>query len=338
MPAQFPATALQSGLAEFYSTKPSSSATFSIIALRANPTGGFTSLKAYNETGPPIIATSGGGGGGGGGVPQGDITFGGFSIGKTTTSTGTKETVGGLFAAYTPTEWNLPFNGTQIDKCLVYDVTWGTGTPFPSAPDLLLDAGPSLTLTGLAGGSIALPATITPGANGPIYTMNLPAGSLVPGGTYTLRGTGGTQVEQFVASATLPGNFTANVNTINTIDRTKPLPVTWTGTGFNNVIISLTATAPSNASIHQVVLTCVVAANLGTYSIPAAALSTLPSITGALSGSASLSATTAPAISGQFSSQSTTDTTITPNLKSSGRVTYGGFEPYVSVIQSVLIP
>jgi hypothetical protein len=342
MPAQFPGTALQSGLAEFYSTKPSASATFSIIALRANPTGGFTSLKAYNETGPPIIATSGGGGGGGGGgVPQGDITFGGFSIGKTTTSTGTKEIVVGQFAAYTPTEWNLPFSGTQIDKCLVYDVTWATGTPPPSAPDLLLDAGASLTLTGpgLPGGSINLPAIINPGANGPVYTMNLSTGTLLAGQTYTLRGTGGTEVEQFVASATLPNNFTTNANTVNTIDRTKPLPVTWTGTGFDNVIISLTGTAPSNASIHQVVLTCVVTANLGTYSIPAAALSKLPSITGTVSGSASLSVTTAPAISGQFSSQSTTtDTTITPNLKSGGRVTYGGFEPYFSVIQGVLIP
>jgi hypothetical protein len=337
MPSQFCETKLQSGLAEFYSTKPSG-ANFSIIALRANPTGGFTSLNVYNETGPPIIATSGGGSGCGGGVPQGDITFGGFSIGKTTTSTGTKEVVVGQFAAYTPTEWNSPFNGTQIDKCLVYDTTWATGTPPPYAPDLLLDAGPSLTLTGLPGGSVALPATITPGANGPIYTMNLTTGTLVPGGTYTLRGTGGTEVEQFVASATLPSNFTANVNTINTIDRTKPLPVTWTGTGFDNVIISLNGTAPSNASIHQVVLTCVVAANLGTYSIPAEALSKLPSITGTVSGSASLSVTTAPSISGQFSSQSTTDTTITPNLKSGGRVTYGGFEPYFAVIQSVLIP
>jgi hypothetical protein len=340
MPSQFCETKLQSGLAEFYSTKPSG-ANFSIIALRANPTGGFTSLNVYNETGPPIITTSGGGGGCGGGVPQGDITFGGFSIGKTTTaSTGTKEIVGGQFAAYTPTEWNSPFNGTQIDKCLVYDVTWGTGTSPPYAPDLLLDAGTNLTLTGpgLPGGSINMPALINPGANGPVYSMHLSTGTLLAGQTYTLRGTGGTQVEQFVASATLPTNFTTNVNTVNTIDRTKPLPVTWTGSGFDNVIISLTGTAASNASIHQVVLTCVVAANLGTYSIPATALSKLPSITGTVSGSASLSVTTAPSISGQFSSQSTTDITITPNLKSGGRVTYGGFEPYFSVVQSVLIP
>jgi hypothetical protein len=336
MPTQFPATALQSGLAEFYST----GGTFSIIALRANPTGGFTSLKVYNETGPPVISTGGGGGGGGGGVPKDDITFAGFAIGKTTTNTGTTENVGGLFAAYTPTEWNLPFQGTTIDACLVYEVTWGNGTPYPSAPDLSLNAGDNLTLTGpgLPAGGTAVPAIFTPGANGPIYTLNLTSGTLVGGGTYTLKGTGGTQVETFSATATLPNNFTTNVNTINIIDRTKPLPVTWTGNGFDNVIISLNGTVLSNASTHQVVLTCVVAANLGTYSIPVAALSKLPSITGPLSGVSFLSVTTSPAITGTVSAQSNTSTTLTPNLVSGGRITYGGFQPYLTVTHSVTIP
>jgi hypothetical protein len=54
LPAQFPGTAGKSGLAEFYSMTPSG-ATLSIIALRANPTGGFTSLETYNESGLPII-------------------------------------------------------------------------------------------------------------------------------------------------------------------------------------------------------------------------------------------------------------------------------------------
>jgi hypothetical protein len=51
---QTPGTAKVSGLAEFYSMTPSG-ANFSIIALRANPTGGFTSLETYNESGSPII-------------------------------------------------------------------------------------------------------------------------------------------------------------------------------------------------------------------------------------------------------------------------------------------
>jgi hypothetical protein len=54
LPTQFTGTAGQRGLAEFYSMSPSG-ATFSIIALRANPTGGFTSLETYNESGSPII-------------------------------------------------------------------------------------------------------------------------------------------------------------------------------------------------------------------------------------------------------------------------------------------
>ena len=54
LPTQFPGTAHVSGLAEFYSNSPAG-ATFSIIALRANPTGGFTSLETYNESGTPII-------------------------------------------------------------------------------------------------------------------------------------------------------------------------------------------------------------------------------------------------------------------------------------------
>jgi hypothetical protein len=51
LPTQFPGTAGQSGLAEFSTT----SGSFSIIALRGNPTGGLTSLQVYYETGQPII-------------------------------------------------------------------------------------------------------------------------------------------------------------------------------------------------------------------------------------------------------------------------------------------
>lgn len=55
MPNQLPGTAGLSGLAEFYTN----SGSFAIIALRANPTGAFTSAPVYFETGPPIISTGG---------------------------------------------------------------------------------------------------------------------------------------------------------------------------------------------------------------------------------------------------------------------------------------
>lgn len=51
LPAQFPSIATSSGLLEFYSA----SGTFSIIAIRFNPTGGFTASPVYLETGGPVI-------------------------------------------------------------------------------------------------------------------------------------------------------------------------------------------------------------------------------------------------------------------------------------------
>jgi hypothetical protein len=55
LPQQFPAIAGQSGLAEFYST----SGSFSILALRFNPTVAFTAAPVYLETGSPIISSGG---------------------------------------------------------------------------------------------------------------------------------------------------------------------------------------------------------------------------------------------------------------------------------------
>ena len=58
-PQQFPATAGQSGLAEFYSP----SGVFSIIALRANPTGAFTAAPVYPQAGSPILVSGNANGG-----------------------------------------------------------------------------------------------------------------------------------------------------------------------------------------------------------------------------------------------------------------------------------
>jgi hypothetical protein len=67
MPQQFSATGGQSGLAEFYSA----SGTISVLALRFNPTGAFTTAPVYAQTGSPIIGTGGTGTPGGGGtLPQ----------------------------------------------------------------------------------------------------------------------------------------------------------------------------------------------------------------------------------------------------------------------------
>lgn len=51
LPQQFPSTLSQSGLLEFYT----STGSLSLIALRFNPSGGFTASPVYAETGAPIL-------------------------------------------------------------------------------------------------------------------------------------------------------------------------------------------------------------------------------------------------------------------------------------------
>ncbi len=338
MPSQFPTTSGKSGLAEFYTT----TGTLSIIALRANPTGAFTSEPVYPETGPTVISTSGGGGGG----TAGDIVFAAFSIGKITnssgfptTATGVTEIVGGQFGAYTPTEWNAPYAGTKYGSCTVYSATYATGAKFPASPDALLDAGAKLSLTGpgLPAAGASVPAVSTP--SGPIYSLQLPAGTLVSGGTYTLAGPGGTQVESFSVPATLPNTFmVTNWDTITVVDRTQPLTVNWTGTGFENVTILVTGTTLSATTIHVVAIACLADASLGTFSIPAPALANLPAVTnGSVTGIGALSLSTAGALTGALSPESSEDTTFTPNLVAGGKANYGVFGPFFTVSKSLPI-
>ncbi len=56
-PAEFAATAGQSGLAEFYTA----SGTIALLALNFNPAGSLSTAPAYPEAGPPIIGVVGGG-------------------------------------------------------------------------------------------------------------------------------------------------------------------------------------------------------------------------------------------------------------------------------------
>ncbi len=339
MSDQFSATTKKAGLAEFYA----STGTFAIIALQANtsPSGlfSFTTAPVYPQTTEaPVIATSAGGGGGGGGIPAGDVTFAGFTIGKITSAGLVIENVGGQFAAYTPSAWNGPYAATKFPPyCSVLSTTFSSGT-FPFAPSLFLDAGKSLSLSGpsLPINYSTLPAT-NPTNIGPEYLLQLSSNTLVDGGTYTLSGTGGTQVAAFSTSATLPSNFTTNVNTISAVSRSQPLTVTWGGSGFENVIIGVNATTLSMTSTSQVVVSCAVPASLETYSIPANALSLLPAVASGATGFGAVTLSTAPAIQGSVSADSAEGTTFTPNLVGGGKIKYGAFAPSYGVVQSVTI-
>jgi hypothetical protein len=325
MPQQFPDTAGKSGLAEFYV----SSGTISIIALRANPSGAITSAPVFFETGTPIISTGGGGGGTGDHIVAGGFTLAKVSVTLTgsTIPTRTSESIGGGFSSYTQAEWQVPFSAPTFGPCSVL-VTTDPPVIAPYLADGTLDAG-TITVSGPnLPSDTTIPKSIT--ATGPNYDFMAATGTtLADGGTYTISGSGGTQVGSFTASATLPENFVVtNWDAITAINRSNGLTVNWSGTGFNTVVIAVTGQTTN----ETVTLSCVLTGSLGTFSVPQGALAMLfPTQI------ATLTVTGTTAIPGTSAPLRTTVQSLVPNLVGGGQVNYGAFGGQVSVLKSLSI-
>jgi hypothetical protein len=333
MPNQFPETAGQAGLAEFYSN----SGNFTIIALRANPTGAFTALPVYTETGAPVISGAGGNAGGGNGG-AGDIVDAAFSIGiiNLTSAQGsqTMDIVGGAISQFTPANWNAPFSGTKYGPCVVYKTTYSSNAS-PNGAVADLDAGSSLGLSGAG----LVPGTLVPSFNspiGPVYSATFPAGTFQPGSTYDLSSKGGSRVKAFDVKATLPANFTIkNWAAINSLDRSKSLTLNWTGAQGDELLISASSLL-LGANIQGVFIGCAVAGSAGTLTIPADAMANLLQVpAGSTTATGSLGVQAVNGVNGNYSPVSNNSTSFLPNLIPSGKANYGAFAPYIGYQKSV---
>ena len=255
-------------------------------------------------------------------APVVGITY--FMSGGTTSIT---NSIGGVFNQYTAAEFLIPYSGPKFGPCRVLQEAYASGSKEPSYPDKLLNAG-SLQYTGPG---ISGTITGTTSAVGTNYFASV--GSLQLGGTYTLTGTGGTQVGAFPAvSATLPSSFTVtNLSSLTSINRAQPLTVTWTGTGFDQLLILLIADVSVSGTIHLNTVSCAVDASLGTYTIPAAALAYLPA------GSVQVEVEAVKSAGGEVSAESGTSTAFTPPLVAGGKTDFGSFAPYVGYIQTATI-
>ncbi|MGA1996317.1 MAG: hypothetical protein ABSH45_11125 [Bryobacteraceae bacterium] len=259
----------------------------------------------------------------------GTITMAGLTMGHSTYTSGSttiiSEVVGGVINSYTAAEFLLPYSGPKFGACTVLAETYPAGGKEPSAPDAQLDAG---TLH-ISGPGLSQNVGATTYATGPNYYSSLAGGTLQGGGAYTLTGAGGTQVGPFSATATMPTSFTTNLNSITTINRSQPLTVTWTGTGFDQVIIMVTGAILTTTTTDEVSVSCAVPASLGTYSIPAAALAYLPAVAAGAQNVGQLSLTASPNAGGTASAESSTSTSLTPPLVAGGQVDFGAFTPYI---------
>ena len=235
-----------------------------------------------------------------------NITFGAAAVAKVNAITAnvTQEVAATSIFNYSPAEWIRLNSGPLFGACRLYDRTYPAGGVDPATPDSFLNAGPNV---GLSGVNIPSTAVLSPIATilGPAYSTSLGAGTLA-GGNYTLTAPGGTEVGPFTVTTTFPTSFTTpTVSSISSIDRTKPLTISWTGTGFDTVSIIVSTAVTSSTSRHLSTLNCFAPAAPGTYTISAAALATLPAVpaSGTSFGSIAVEATnvtqfTAPLVKG----------------------------------------
>lgn len=250
-----------------------------------------------------------------------EISAGSFAIAKLTSSaTGTITTAAsGFIGRYTASAWLLPQIGPQFGFCTVYDRTFPVGGTDPASPEAELNAGSTLSLTGPS-----LPQgfglTATSISLGTFYQNTLTNGAPAAG-TYTLAGLGGTQVGPFTTSTAFPAAFNVTNNPpITTINRLQPLTINWTGTGADQVYVGITTNTRTGSSQRIVTLNCTIPGNLGTYTIPAAALAYLQPGPGTL------------AVEGQ-----STAGTFAPTLTSGGTLDYGLFVADLGTSGSVTV-
>jgi uncharacterized protein (TIGR03437 family) len=250
----------------------------------------------------------------------GTVTMAGLNIGQVEPGAGSQATVGGVINRYTVAEFLIPYSGPKVGACNILQETYPANGKEPSAPDATLDAG-VLTISGT--GLPSQPVSKIANPLGPVYNSQVP---VTDGGTYTLSGAGGTEVGPFKTSATFPASFSVtNFSSLSTVDRSQPLTVNWTGSGFNQVEIAINTTILTSTTTQAVIVTCPVPASLGTYTVPAAALAYLlasPTVAG-------LQVTAETTTGGTTSAESTTDPNTVIPLVSGGLVDFGGFGTYI---------
>jgi len=225
--------------------------------------------------------------------------------------------VGGVFNKYTAAEFLLPYSGPKVSGCSIVQETYPTGGKEPSAADAQLDAG----ILKFSGPEIpAETVGVIQGPTGPVYNTAVPPGSLQGGGTYTLTGAGGTQVGPFSATAVFPSSFTSNLASLTLVNHAQPLTITWSGLGFDLANILIIGDVLTSTTTQGTSVSCVVPANLGSFTVPAAALAYLPS-----TGTWQIEITAEPNAGGVSSAESATATALTPPLVAGGQVDFGAF-------------
>ena len=198
----------------------------------------------------------------------------------------TSDSGSGSFVRSTTANYNATPNPLLISNfgsCTVF--TFKGQAPSTAVPDsVLLDAGPSLAVTG-PGGAKTIPKSMG------LYSAEFVTNTVIPGvpstpmplyltkGNYTVTGPGGKDVGPFTASLSVPDPLIwTNSSTITTVNRAAGQLITWSsGDPNGNVyIIGFSVTGTTASSLSGAEFICVEKNSAGKFNIPSSVLLSLP--------------------------------------------------------------
>ena len=213
----------------------------------------------------------------------GDVVGGAFGLVHSDAYSGTaivqtQDFSSGGFYRWTAAQWAMGSGlRPRLGQCGIWDRVVTNGLD-PAGPARGLDAGARLPLSGpglLAGAAMA--EGMTP-ALGPYYLLQVANGTFAAGGSYSTLGNGGTDVGAFAAvMSRMPDRFTVtNLDAIGPVDRTKALPITWTGAGFDHVLIDISSVVSlGGGRSRSVTISCDAPGAPGAFTIPASLMGQL---------------------------------------------------------------
>ncbi len=187
----------------------------------------------------------------------------------------------GTFTSYTPVQLNAtasPFGVQTVGTCTV-SYTRGGSVAATAVLPKTLDAGSAIKVSG-PGGVQNITKSVAAGQisyTGVFGTPGTTSTYLNPG-TFTITGSGGTDVGAFTAVLTNPApiNWT-NKDAITSITRSAGQTITWTGGDANTqVLIGGTSSNGNAADSIGATFQCIAKATDGSFTIPATTLLSLP--------------------------------------------------------------
>lgn len=178
--------------------------------------------------------------------------------------------------------------------------------------NLLITDPSNISLPGLPGGGGGAPA----------------AG--IAAGTYTLTGTGGTDVGPFTAQVRLSGIPTwTNKDAITAVDRSRPLQINWSGAAADDLVVingvAGTAAASSTSAFDGTVFTCIARGNANSFSVPVSVLEQMPAVAGISFSGTSLNTTSIGLLTVSASNANSTNGRFSAPLRAGGNIDFGFF-------------